>query len=275
MPFTSVQTARLRAVAVAVVWFNIALTAPAAGSPSSAEGWQALRERRFNDAGPAFARAMEAAPDDRPLAVGRASALLTAQPRTRANVEKADALLARLESGDDEAAITARYLRARVAEAHLFEPDHKLAASRYETLIATAPGHPLAQMARVKRVMLRVFVLGDDPEAELHRAEALAGEFGDGHSRRDYHLVMARGYLLLNREKERALDHLRAAAAEEFTLASNEADTLVALGELARELGRAELARESFGRFLEGHPRDERRHLVQTLLAALPAAGRP
>lgn len=263
---------RLSAALTFVIGASVAF---AASPPPDDNGWQALLERRFNEAGPAFDHALTTAPQDRTLIVGRAVALLSVQPRTRDNVAQADALLASLETGQDEAAFTARYLRARVAEVHLFDPDYALAAERYEALIAAAPNHPVAQAAVVKLVRLRVYYLATDPVKALSEAEEWGARMTEPSSRRDYHVAMARSLLFFGLDRARALVHLQAAARDGFVIALNQADTLVSIGELARELGDTKLARESFTRFLDKHPRDVRRHFVQTLIAALPADAAP
>ncbi|MDF3057276.1 MAG: hypothetical protein K0R17_1491 [Rariglobus sp.] len=207
--------------------------------------------------------------------MGQAVALLAKQPRTQGNVAEAESLLASVEDGTDEAAISARYLRARVAEVHLFEPDYPRAAERYEALIAAVPEHPVAQAAMVKLLRLRVYYLAADPITALRDAESWGERFTDAGARRDYHVIMARSLIFFGQDRARALVHLRAAERAGFVLSGNEADALVAVGELARELGDSRLARESFNRFLERHPRDQRRHFVQTLLATMPVAEVP
>ncbi len=247
---------------------------PVFAAPSSPppEPWPLLRDRLFSDALPAFNQALRSQPDSPALALGRAVTLLNRQPRTRDNVAVADAALAELEGQSGDLGLQARYLRARVAEVHLFEPDFPLAARRYEELIAAAPGHPLSQMAVAKLVRLRVYDLTEDPLGELRASERWAEMLTLASARRDFHLVMARSYQFFGATPERALSHLIAARDAGQAIPAQAAATLVSIGELARELGEAEVARDAYATFLENHPRDQRVYMIRQRIAQLDAA---
>lgn len=262
-------------------WLLVALCTRTDAAPATdpgAEAWRALRERRHAEAGPAFEAALEQGPASSVLELGRAVALLNRQPRLRENVAAADRLLAGLAREPGEVGLQARYLRARLAEVHLFEPDLPLAARRYADLIADAPAHPFAQAAVPKLVRLRVYLLGDDPVAALAAAESWAPALTEPSARRDYHLVMARSHLFFKTDPERALEHLIAARAAGQLIPAQAAATLVGIAELARELGRVELARDAYGEFLRTHRRDHRVYMIRQRLAELdpaaPAAAR-
>lgn len=228
--------------------------------------WSVFWERRFQEAGVEFERAATRAPDDRSLAAGRALALLSAQPLTRENVARADAVLSELERGTDHVALVARYLRARVAEVHLFEPNLALAARRYEALLDLDASHPVAQMAIPKLARLRIYAEGAEPSVGLEVAEALEARLLPGAARRDFHLLMARSYLFFALSPARALEHLQAARAEGLSVPSNDSGVLVSIAELAREQGRTDVARESYQAFLKAFPRDQRVYMIERRL---------
>jgi len=245
--------------------------APAPADPA-AEAWRALRERRHVEAAPAFETALRRGPASAVLRLGHAVALLNRQPRRRENIAEADRLLAVLAREADDVDLQARYLRARVAEAHLFEPDPQLAARRYAELIADAPTHPFAQAAVPKLVRLRVYSLGEDPLDALAAAEPWASALTDASARRDYHFVMARSYLFFKASPERALAHLLAAREAGQLIPAQAAATLAGIAELARELGRADLARDAYREFLDTHRRDRRVYMIRQRLAGLGEA---
>lgn len=232
--------------------------------------WAVFWERRFQEAGVAFERAARSAPDDRSLSAGKALALLSVQPLTRENVARADAVLSELERGTDNVALVARYLRARVAEVHLFEPDLALAARRYEALLDLDASHPVAQMAIPKLARLRIYDEGAEPQAGLEVAEALESRLLPGAARRDFHLLMARSYLFFALSPARALEHLRAAWAEGLSVPPNASSVLVSIAELAHDQGQADVARESYRAFLKAFPRDQRVYMVERRLEELP-----
>ena len=228
-----------------------------------------LRERRFTETVPVFDAALDKAPESLALKLGRAVALLNRQPRTRDNVAQADAQFVMLAREAGDIGLSARYLRARVAEVHLFEPDLKIAAARYEALIADAPHSALAQFAVAKLVRLRVYQLDRDPLAELASAEAWAGKLSDAPARRDYHQIMGRSYLFFKVSPERALAHLEAARAAGLLIPAQRASAAIATGELARELGRTDVARAAYEDFLRDHKRDQRVYMVTRRLEEL------
>ena len=254
----------------------LALTANAANArpePSDAElsdeAWRTLRERRFGESVPAFDAALARLPESEALAFGSAVALLTRQPRSRQNIARADAWLAELATRPDELGLQARYLRARVAELHLFEPDPALAARRYEELVALAPEHPLAQAAVPKLVRQRIYQLGHDPLIALADAESWAEVLTAPDARRDFHQVMARSHLFFKSSPETALRHLLATREAGQHIPAGAASTLASIGELARELGQTATARAAYRAFLENHPRDQRVHMIRQRLAEL------
>ncbi|AHF89654.1 hypothetical protein OPIT5_04805 [Opitutaceae bacterium TAV5] len=240
------------------------------------KAWLAMRERRFTETMPAFGAATGALPagSEVPpaLAIGRAVALLNTQPRTRDNVARADQLLEGLAAAPDATAPFARYLRARIAEVHLFEPDLKLAAARYQALVDDAPSHPAAQAAVPRLVALRIYRLGDDPARVLAGLEAREPALTDPAALRDYHLVMARSYLFFRISPDLALAHLLRADEAGMIVPANSASVLASIAELAREQGRTDTARAACERFLEKHRRDQRVYMIRRQLAELDGA---
>jgi hypothetical protein len=212
--------------------------------------------------------------------LGEALSWLQIQPHTEARVRRGveilDGLLA--EDGRDEVGARARYFRARAEQVHRLSAAPEAAVAHYERLIAEHPAHALAGQAVVKLALIRLY---DAKLADAERGRVLA-EFGarapampDAASRRDLHLALGEAALRLGLGEGVALDHFVAALEAGVVSRPVRADTLVRTGELARELGRVELARRHYALFAAEFPRDPRRLLVVERLAALGGEGEP
>lgn len=211
--------------------------------------------------------------------LGRAALLLLQQPKTDANL---DAAVAELEAlaGDPapaaaETAATARYLLGRVAHLHRAPADPAAAAAHYRRLIAEHPAHLLADQALVKLALIELHDPALAAEERVARLDAYSVR-GDAlarvSSRRDLHLTLAGIAWQYRLGDERMLRHYLAADAAGVVSPTQRANVVVSIGELASRVGRTDLARAAFERYLAEFSRDYRRALVRDKLAALPAA---
>jgi hypothetical protein len=238
--------------------------------------WSEGAQLSFADAARHFAKLG----DTREARFGRAVMLLNAQPKTNANVAEGRALLLALrrERADDDAGIGALYYLARVAQFHEARPDLAGARAHFATLIAQHGDHFYGQLARLKLATLALYDAADSssPADRLAAAEALGAPLRHPGVTRDFHLLAAEAYLRFNLSLERALAHFLAAEATGAPVRDVVRSALfIQIGECARELGRHELARRFYGRFLAEFPRDARGSTVRARLAGLPAEGAP
>ncbi|MCU0793153.1 MAG: hypothetical protein MUE42_09965 [Opitutaceae bacterium] len=243
---------------------------PAAGDTSEA-GWRAASLYLFKESAQRFPEG-----SDREARLGRAALLLLQQPKTEANLAQAEAELEELASiapaSADEPGIAARYLLGRIAQMHRTKVDSDAAVAHYRRLRSEHPVHFLADQALVKLAQLEILAPGLSPRARLERVDAYAAEaeaLVRAGSRRDLHLALAQACADFRLDDERALRHFLAADAAGIESALIRANVAVAIGELASRLGRPDLARIHFERYLAEFTRDYRRTLVRDKLAAL------
>jgi hypothetical protein len=250
--------------------------AQAAVAAEMEAAWSEGAQLSFADAARLFARAG----DSRETRFGRAVMLLNAQPKTNANVAEGRALLLALrrERPDDDAGIGALYYLARIAQFHEARPDLAGARTHFATLIAEHGEHYYGQLARLKLATLALYDAADPrpPADRLAAAEALGAPLRHPGVTRDFHLLAAEAYLRFNLSLERALAHFLAAEAAGAPVRDVVRSALfIQIGECARDLGRHDLARRFYARFLAEFPRDARGATVRARLAGLPAEGAP
>ncbi len=243
------------------------------------DGWKALANGLSGNALERFSAVQTVHPEDREARLGEALSLLQLQPHTDSRVRRAVDLLDALlnENPTDELGARALYFRGRAEQVHRLTPEPLAAERHYERLIETHPGHPLAGQAAVKLALIRLY--------RPQTPEALADAFADftararslpnAAARRDLHLVLGEAALRLDMGEAAALDHFLAALEAGILLRPIRADTLARVGELAAELGRADLARRHYAAFIAEFPRDPRRLVVEERLAALPSPTAP
>ena len=249
-------------------------TAAPAQEPAEAGVWQA-------DAIYSFSEAYETArqlPPGREARYALAVTMLNLPTKTQSNIDAATALLAKLaeEDGGDETGIAARYFLGRIAQLHRLDgPDFSGARAVYLALYQDHPKHSLAQLGYIHAVLMDLYdpASTEPPAARFSRVEQAQPRFDDPQMRRIYHQAMGQACLYLNLSKAHALEH--------YLLSDDggkprQGNLYVVIGELARELGRREVAAQYYEKFLRDFSRDERAYRVRQLLAALPATeGRP
>lgn len=245
--------------------------------PRAAEdsGWDQASRFFFTEARTTFARAHAATPADaRRNHLGEANALLNVQPRTAANLTECIRLLQDLVAGSpgDEEGITAIYLLGRIEEIHRPVPDIAAAMRYYDQLARGESDHPLAQLGVVQLALLTLYrpVTPAPATERLAAAEALAPRLRRPSAQSDFHLLLARSYLFFHAAPEPALAHFLAAHRLGIAADRVRADACLSTAELARELGRTEIATEFYRRFLTENPRDFRAWTARHALDELP-----
>jgi hypothetical protein len=272
-------TRRLSRCLRVVLAFGAATLAPTAGG-NRAEGfetgWELMQQFRFSEAATAFRRAEGPATNEARL--GRAIALLNAQPRTRANLAEAEAILATLsrDPATAEWAAPAGYFRARLVQFYQDPPDLQLAATRYWDTWSSFPDTFWGQHAAAKWVLLQLYVGTDAWELRLAAAQNVIAALSIPSALRDAHLSIAQAALFLRQGDEAtALAHFQAAAQNGFEQPSLRSEVDIAIAELAFATGDLSTARHHYDLFLRDNRRDNRRQLVKMRLAELAAPTLP
>jgi hypothetical protein len=234
--------------------FLAAAGARASAGDALADTWPLLRAARGTEA----LQSLAAAPDSPETDLARAVALVHAQPLTRARIDEADTLLARVagSEGASPLGLAARYQAGRLAELHPFAPDPARAARLFRELHALAPEELFSQMALAKALRLEASL---DPS----RLEALGAE-GEQHLREPaallaHHLAFAS----LTGEAgshRRRLHHLQTAEQIGPVQRAHRAAVTLGIAAAAERLGETQTARQAYARFVAEHPADNRAH---------------
>lgn len=234
------------------------------------EGWDLASRHQFNEARDIFVAQAEEGKDTRRNQLGEAAMLINLQPRTPANLDRADQLLTALAKTTDNIGISALYLAGRIDQSHRIPHRISEAKTHYAQLASLGSEHPLAQAGIVQLALLE---LHDETRPLAERfvtAEALEEKLTGTFARSDYHLVLARSYLFFQAGDDHALTHFLAAINSGITTDRIRADALISAGELARELGQTKAERQCYEQFLHENPRDPRKPTVQSRLEDLP-----
>jgi hypothetical protein len=241
--------------------------------PSAAQiGWEQGARLFFNEAARTFS--VPAATPEQVL--GRAVMLLGVQPRTESNLDEARTLLAGLvdSAGSDDAGIAARYYLARLEQLHAEDPDLAKARTHYRELVARHSAHLFGQLARLKLAMLALYDTAHPAplSARLPEAEEWGSGITDPVVRCDYHYMMSRALAREDGREAQRLEHLLAMEATGKVIRDpTRSLMLVEIGEMARAVGRRELAVRAYRQFLQEYPRDARGAAVRSRLAETEA----
>jgi hypothetical protein len=198
-----------------------------------------------------------------------AAGRIGAQPSSDGNMREAEAVLAELEQGTDEIAAEAAYLRARIYQLHLNEPDFPKAAQLYTELAARQPQSHWAQLGLVKLGLLKLYLLPDstDPAADrLASAEALLPRIQEPLLRRDLDLQIGQAGIALHQPQARFLPHLIAAERVGGITGNAREDLIVQIGVLSERAGDWVRAREYFERYLADYPTNVRAFTIRKKL---------
>ncbi|PTY06013.1 hypothetical protein DB346_01215 [Verrucomicrobia bacterium LW23] len=208
----------------------------------------------------------------RELRLGEAVALINSQPKSEEKLDEAarkfDALIA--DNGKDDIAIAARYYKARIAQRHRYTPDEKEAARLYKELFADHPDHLFAQLGMVKYTMMRIHEPGipaADRAARLAEAEELLPKITNRLPRRDLHAELGFAWLhaSMGGNREKALAHFVEQNKLGIQRYSARADSLLRIANLAKELGKNDIAIAFYSRFIKEYPRDARNYTAVVL----------
>jgi hypothetical protein len=232
-----------------------------------ADAWRALADSRPQEA----LRITAGLPDSREVRYVRALALTHMQPVTDDALHQAEALFTELAAGQDELALEAQYLRARLHQVHYSQPDPVRAAELYAELAARQPASRWAQLAMVKLALLHLYVLEKpaEPEARLVRAEALLSRVTEPALQRDLHLQIGLAGLHHGLTPERVLPHLLAADRIGDVPGIAQEDLVVQIAELSLRAGRLAQSRDYFERYLRDYAANPRCFTVRQRLVEL------
>ena len=248
-------------------------------SAAETSPWTSAANLLIEDAHIGFTEALEKGKgSERETRFGLAITLLGKQPRTRGNIDEAAQMLDRLiaEKADDDLGIASRYFRARIEERHRFEPDLVKAAAGYQSLFEQHREHWFGQMAIVHYAMIRLYEgNGADKQARLDEVERLEPLLTANAALRDFHSLLGLAYLRFELHDDRALRHFLAADAAGVPRWSSRGHVYVRIAELARSLGKNEVAIDYYQRFIKDFTQDQRIHLVRERLSELVAAPTP
>ena len=244
------------------------LLAGAAAPAGVDAAWSSLANNRPED----VLRHLHRDSDSRVERLAWAAGRIGAQPATDANMREAEAVLAELEQGTDDIAAEAGYLRARIYQLHLNEPDFAKAAQLYTELAARLPQSHWAQLGLVKLGLLKLYLLPEskDPQADrLAAAEALLPRILEPLLRRDLDLQIGQAGIALHQPPARFLPHLIAAERAGGLTGNAQEDLVVQIGVLSERGGDWTTAREYFERYLADYPTNVRAYTIQKKLDAV------
>ncbi|MGC1481081.1 MAG: tetratricopeptide repeat protein [Chthoniobacterales bacterium] len=247
------------------------------GQEGAKDPWKAAAQQLLDEAYVGFS---EGTGDDEaagPQALfGQAAVLLNLQPTTDGHVDQAIALLENImaDHPGTGVALEAEYLRARAEQVHKSRPDLGKARDQFIRFIEANPGHRLADVAAVKLATLEIWsgTNGEQTHA-IQRWNGVVDSLGFDAARKDLHLLLAEADQHVTGNRENALHHFL--KAEELGIASHKTrgNVIFQIAELAYELGRNDVAREFYERFLNEYRRDVRRPVIESRLKDLAGAG--
>ncbi len=211
--------------------------------------------------------------------LGYAITLLIQQPKTAGNLDEAVRILESLiiDIPTGEVAVVARFHLGRVEQIHRSPPNLSAAAAHFSKLVAEHPAHPWAEQAAIKLALIELYapVSADELRTRFENHRRAAAGLVTASARRDLNLLLADVALRFGLGDALALEHLMAADLAGIARPTQQARVWVQIGELARLLGRTEIARDHYGKFLTAFTRDVRRRMVLEHLASLPPAAIP
>lgn len=238
------------------------------------DAWAQLAGMQFNEAEQRFAGQPYSPARD----VGWAVALLGVQPHTQSNVRRAEALLEGVAAQDLDPgrARQARYYLARIVHVHREPTAWDEAASLYRSVYDENPLDLWGQRSLVRWGMITL--LRQEPGPALDAAArvfaAMSGALTDAEARRDAASVLFAVYTRLNDNQAKALEAvLRVLEKPDLLLPLNRANLHLAAAELARDLGKPDIAIDHYQAFLALGRADRRSHLVSERLAELQGHG--
>lgn len=236
--------------------------------------WALISSLQFNEARGAFSAADQDEPSNR---FGLGVALLGSQPKTEANLARAETIFRELRDAapTGDIGVRAGFFLGRVAHLHRQPSRWSEAAERYRATYDAAPAHPIAQRALVHWgivVLLRANK-AEDVREELERFNAEIAKFTDEGSARDAHWVLMEFYERKLNDQAATLREVEAVLASAVPLRDvTRFGLLIQAAELSRLLGDTEKALKYFRAFVAHATRDSRIFLVKERIAELEAS---
>ena len=264
----------------------LALMLPLATAPIRAQNrnadtdaaWAEMQELFFNEARDIFDRELKkskGAPNY-DLKFGKALSLLNAQPRTQTNIQKAKSLFSGVADSvpDGELGIASRYFMGRIAHIHQSPFDWAEARQHYESIIDRHPEHFFAQAAVSKIVLITLYEATSKQEKKgrYDQLEAYESMLTLPVAKKHFHFLMGEAALRYGYSIERALHHFLTAEQNHIIQVRKSSDVTFRIAELARALGKRDLAIEYYRKLLRNFFRDSRRQIVLGRLAELNAS---
>jgi hypothetical protein len=207
-----------------------------------------------------------------------AAVLLSAPPKTETRVMEARRLFSAVRDADplDDLGLAARFHLARIEQNHRATPDLEAAQALYSALVADAPAHWFGQFSLVKLAMLDLYAeWPDEPlDARIDAWMERAHNVTDPALRRNLCWMLGDLQVRFGTNLDRALAIYQEGEAIGYSRHDIRSLMILRIHNLARQLGRTELAREAAQRHLEEFPRSTFTTLLRERLAeaADPAA---
>ena len=207
------------------------------------------------------------------LKFGLALNLINRQPKTQANLDRAERLFSEVFSaeGMEGLGIVSKYYSGRIKEVHQRKAELAEAEEIYAQIIAANPRHFFAQLAATRYALIRFYSVEslEERRSRFLELEALADNLIRPSVRSHFHSLMGDLAARYEISLEKSLYHYGEAVAAGIQNFRIRRDVLVSIGEIARELGDVPVAVEYYERFLREFPRDTRRVLIKERLVAL------
>jgi tetratricopeptide (TPR) repeat protein len=271
--------ARIDAQAAAIFGLAIAcsLTSHQAQTPPPTgpqQAWQEASSYLFNESNRLFnEEAEKKGPNLREASFGQAVTLVSIQPKTTANVEKAASLCEQIiaQNPNDDLGLNAKFFLIRIEQFHRQPANPTRAEQLIRELLRDHPTHVTSQLAASRLIFLRLYQ--PIPKKErLHRLPeliALLPKITELKARQNYQMVLGNACLQYDLDDEQALASLIEAEAMFIPTMQVRANTVMQIGHLAQRLGRHDVAIKYYQKFTEEFPRDNRFYLVQERLTGL------
>ena len=209
-----------------------------------------------------------------PIAFTRALAILNKQPKTQGNTERAARLFKKLHQAapGSEIGIASLYFLGRIQQIHRHPFNQEEALRTYRLLSNQYKEHFFGQLAAHRIAMIQLYhpslKLSERQELFLE-LESLGEAMPNRHIRSSFHFLMGRASLRLDLPAEVSLEHYLKCARLGIVADKFRGNVFLSTANLAQELGRKELAREYYAKFLGEFERDKRATLVKDRLAEL------
>jgi hypothetical protein len=260
---------------VLLVWLTMVIGSSMVWSDRNA-GWEAGLANDLDGSADLLEEALGPPPVDPVTEFSFAAALLSRQPLSQDNIQQALEICTRLGAGleDPSLQLRARFLAARIQQAHLDPLRLDAAADAYRAILQDFPGDPVADLAGVKLAVILTDQSPDlDPADLLAELDGISSRLVMSEAKRELYLSRADVCRQRLDQPALALDHLIAARREGFQSEERNANLDVIIAGLARELDETEIALFHYRRFVEERPFDQRSGTIRRFIGEMEAPG--